>query len=132
MKDKCRIVTNREADASMKTLETGTVVPAQEFLEGYNIEKAHTMPAEDNNNSIQVHPAELKFLRAVVNYPMRRSSEYAKLAGISPNTLLKIRSGLIERGFIRENRQQVNSRGRAAIRLEPLELAKQLVAKNGD
>jgi DNA-binding MarR family transcriptional regulator len=130
MKNEERVIINQEADASIKYLTTGQVVPAEEFLEGYDIEKGQTGPIE-GNNSTRFHPAELKLLRAIVHHPMRQSSEYAKLAGISPNTLLKIRAGLVERGFIRENKDETNNRGRAAIRLEPLESARQLVAKDG-
>jgi DNA-binding MarR family transcriptional regulator len=127
MENKHRIVTDIEADASIESLKTGDVVPAREFFGGYDIDKAKTCPAENGSNSNQLAPAELKLLRAIVEHPMRRSSEYAKLAGISPNTLLKIRPVFVEKGLIRENKLETSNRGRAAILLEPLEPAKQLV-----
>lgn len=125
-------ITNREADVSIESLKTGNVVPAQEFFGCFDIDKSKTSITENGSNSNQLISTELKLLRAIVKYPMRRSSEYAKLAGISPNTLLKIRPSLIKRGFIRENKLETSSRGRAAILLEPLESAKQLVANCGE
>ena len=130
MENKDKVVTDREADVSIESLNTGNMVPAQEFFSGYDIHKGKTSITKNGSSSNQLTSAELKLLRAIVKYPMRRSSEYAKLAGISPNTLLKIRPSLIESGFIRENKLEKNSRGRAAMLLEPLEPAKQLVANN--
>jgi len=127
MKNQDGAVTNGEADASIESLKAGNVVPAREFFDSYDIGKAGIAPTGGGSNPSQVIPIELKLLRVVVGHPMRRSSEYAKLAGISPNTLLKIRPGLVERGFIRENKQETHNRGRAAILLEPLESARQLV-----
>lgn len=132
MENKHRVVTDREADASIESLKTGGVVPAREFFGGYDIDKAKTGPTENGSNSNQLAPAELKLLRAIVEHPMHRSSEYAKLAGISPNTLLKTRPVLVEKGLIRENKLETSNRGRAAILLEPLEPAKQLVANCGE
>jgi hypothetical protein len=127
MKDEYRAITDREADASIELLKTGNVVPAREFFGCYDIDEVGTAFAGSGDSLKQVTHVELKFLRAVVKYPMRRSSEYPKLAGISPNTLLKIRPVLIQRGFIRENKLETSNRGRAAVLLEPLEPAKQLV-----
>lgn len=132
MKNKYKVVTDREADSSIESLKTGNVVPAQEFFGCYDIDKAKTNITKNGSSSNQLTSAELKLLRTIVEHPMRRSSEYAKLAGISPNTLLKIRPSLIKRGFIRENKLETSSRGRSAILLEPLESAKQLVANCGE
>ena len=127
MKNQNGTVTDREADASMESFKVSNVVPAREFFNSYDIDKAGIVSTRDSSNPDQLSSAELKLLRAVVGRPLRRSSEYAKFAGISPNTLLRIRPGLVERGFIRENKQETHNRGRAAILLEPLESAKQLV-----
>lgn len=127
MKTEDKAVTNKEADASIESLEVGNVVPACDFPHFCDVPMAGIDQTGSAINSTQVRPAELRFLRAVVDHPMRRSSEYSKLAGISPNTLQKIRPGLVERGFIRENKLETSSRGRAAVLLEPLEPARQLV-----
>ena len=42
--------------------------------------------------------SELKLLQAIINNPMLPSSHYVKLAGISPNTLRKLRPVLINKG----------------------------------
>ena len=62
---------------------------------------------------------------------MQRSSEYAKLAGMSPNTVGKARIILIKKSLIREHKLESGGRGRAAILLEPLEAAKKLLAETG-
>jgi hypothetical protein len=130
MNDKNRVVTNEEADASSESLKAGNVVPAHEFLDSCDILETGIDRADKGVNSTEFKAAELKLLRVVVDHPMRRSSEYPKLAGISPNTLLKIRPGLVERGFIRENKLETSNRGRAAVLLEPLEPARQLVGNS--
>ena len=128
MKNEHGVVTDKEADASIESIKAGNVVPAGEFFDSCDIGKAGIAPAASGRNPDQLSSAELKLLRAIIDEPMLRSSEYAKLAGISPNTLLKIRPGLVDRGFIRENKQETHSRGRAAILLEPLDPARQIVA----
>jgi len=132
MENKDKVVTDSEADVSIESLNTGNMVPAQEFSSGYEIHKGKTSIRKNDSNSNKLTSTELKLLRAIVEHPMRRSSEYAKLAGISPNTLLKIRPSLIKRGFIRENKLETSNRGRSAILLEPLEPAEQLVANCGE
>ena len=123
------IVTDHEADESIRKLKTGSVVPAQEFFVRSAVGQpdtatVHAEPADDQLSSV-----EPRFITAVVNHPMRSASEYIKLARISPNTLSEIRPGLVDRGFIREHKLEVTSgRGRARIKLEPLEPAKKIVA----
>ena len=127
MNDEDNIVTNVEADQSAASLEAGSIVPAREFLTWAETTLDQSAPGLKDGTCGGLNSAELRFLRAVVEHPMQASSEYAKLAGVSPNTLRKIRPALVEKGFIRENRLDRNSRGRTAILLEPLEPARQLV-----
>ena len=129
MAKKIYIVTDHEADESIRKLKTGAVVPAQEFFVRSTVGQpdsatVHAEPADDQLSSV-----ELRFITAVVDHPMRSASEYIKLARISPNTLSEIRPGLVDKGFIREHKLEVTSgRGRAQIKLEPLEPAKKIVA----
>lgn len=75
--------------------------------------------------------SELKLLQAVINYPMRPSSDYVKLARISPNTLRKLRPILIKKGFIKEHLIDSGNRGRSKRVWEPTQAGKEAVANNG-
>ena len=74
-----------------------------------------------------VSGAELRYISAVVSNPGRPSSALAKLARMSPKRAQGIRRRLVERGYLREHNVSTGKRGRAAIVLEPLEPALQLV-----
>ena len=131
MANKTFIVTDYEADRSLGRLNAMAVVPAKEFSK-WPLENTPAAPMESNDTSTpQLSDVELRFLTAVVDHPMHSASEYRKLSRISPNTLSEIRPGLVERGYIREHKLEVTSgRGRAQIKLEPLEPAKAIVAKS--
>ena len=59
---------------------------------------------------------------------MLQSTEYIKLARISPNTLSKIRNNLLEQNYIKENLVG-NTRGRPAKVWEPTEKAIEIISK---
>jgi len=124
-----KAVTDEEVDQSLSSLNAGEVIPAPEFADWMSGEQNGVDAGPSTKEVKQLASAEVKLIEAVIEHPMRPSSEYAKLAGISPNTLRRIRPELVKRGFIREHKLQSVIRGRAAILLEPLELAKQCVAK---
>ena len=126
MNDRDRTVSDAEADRSIESLQAGQIVPASEFAKWADSGMEQVTNSKNGNVPNKLGTVELRFLAAVVRHPMRPSSEYAKLAGMSPNTLRKIRLVLVEKGFIRENRLEKEDRGRVAILLEPLEQAKQL------
>ncbi len=63
---------------------------------------------------------EYRFCKAVVSHPLRPSSAYPRLAGLSPKTAQPIRRRLVSLQFIREQPLDVGSRGRTALLLEPL------------
>lgn len=63
---------------------------------------------------------EYRFCKAVVSHPLRPSSAYPRLAGLSPKTAQPIRRRLVSLQFIRERPLDVGSRGRTALLLEPL------------
>jgi hypothetical protein len=130
MNNRCeKPVTDSEADASLKPLESLDVEVASEFMVGWPLQKAHNGSAgRADQRSDGLSVSELRLIKAVVKYPMRASSEYPKLAGISPNTLQKIRPGLIEKGLIREHKLESGTRGRSTILLEPLAAAIELAS----
>lgn len=67
---------------------------------------------------------ELRFLQAVVEHPGKASSEYAKFARMSGALALRIREGLIEKGYLRLHEVSIApGRGRRAMILEPLQPA---------
>ena len=128
MKNIDRIVTDSEADQSIHSLRGGTIVAAKEFFcPDFNTIKAGV--GKDGNYRHQ-NSAELRLLKAVVENPLRPSSKYPKLAGISPNSFQKLRPILIEKGFIRQRKLDSSGRGRSTILLEPLELGKKAVANS--
>ena len=75
-------------------------------------------------------PSELGLLQAIVSHPMRPSSDYVKLARISPNTLRKLRPIFLQRGFIKEHLLDKSGRGRSARIWEPLASAEKVLAEN--
>lgn len=127
--NKLRPVSDWEADESLKSLANLQVEPV-EFATWSAVPSVTVVTdAQDKPCETQgLGPGELRLLQAVVNYPMRSSSEYVKLAQISPNTLRKLRPILIEKGFIREHVLEKSGRGRGARIWEPLEPARRAVA----
>ncbi|MDI6450498.1 hypothetical protein [Anaerobaca lacustris] len=124
-------VSDQQADASLRTLVTGPVVRATDIVADDDSVESSASGAVQDPCTNSLPASALRFLRAVLANPMLRSSEYAKLAGVSPNTAAKVRAVLIEQGLIREHKLESGARGRAAILLEPLEAAKRLLAEGG-
>jgi len=63
---------------------------------------------------------EFLFCKAIADHPMRASSIYPKLAGISSKTATKVRQQLVSKGFIGEHTLDSGGRGRSSILLEVL------------
>lgn len=120
-----KVVTDREADESLKPLDGLHVEVATEF---FNKTMMPDAVGQQGCRSDILSPSELRLVQAVVKNPMRPSGEYPKLARISPNTFQKVRPGLVDKGFIREHRLESGGRGRNTILLEPLEAAIELVS----
>lgn len=70
---------------------------------------------------------EIRFVRAIINQPGQPSSAYARLARMSQSKARRIRLILVRDGFLREHQLQRGGRGRAAIVLEPLQAALEIV-----
>jgi hypothetical protein len=128
MANKNYSVTDSQADESLRTLKTGAVVVAREFFVQPDECPPDSVTEQDLPAEDQLSPVELRFLTAVVDFPMRSATDYIKLAHISPNTLSQIRPDLVERNFIREHKLDSGGRGRTQIKLEPLEAAQKAVA----
>lgn len=126
-KNRTMTVSDTEADRSIESLETGPIVPMSAPLCGVVLSGKRAADATAPM-SPDISLAEMRLLQAIITHPMRPSTEYAKLAGMSPNTLRKARIALVDRGLIGESKLETAGRGRAAIVLEPLERAQQLVA----
>ena len=120
------IITNNQADSSIDSLVAGDIIKApnydrlcQTYLIGNNIVIC-------NNSEQKLSDSEIKLLQAIVKSPMLQSTEYIKLARISPNTLSKIRDNLLEQNYIKENLIS-NKRGRPAKVWEPTEKAIEII-----
>jgi hypothetical protein len=131
MSNRQRGVSDAEADKSLESLVTGPLVPATGFERFGETEEPPakvTDPAKTASSD-----AELKLLRAIVDNPLRPSSEYPGLAHISPNTFQKLRAALINRGLIRERKLETGDRrGRSTLLLEPLDAARELLSAAGE
>lgn len=72
-----------------------------------------------------------RFLVAVVAEPGRRSSDYARLTGLSGKRAAAIRQELIKAGLLRTHAVATGARGRTAIVLEATELGRTAADKKG-
>ena len=120
-------ITDIEADESIKSLSTGLVVPAYEFFKSCGIGQISDNIVSRKSKSNPVDSTLIKLLRAIVENPMRPSSDYPKLARTSPNTFQKVRPRLIDKRLIREYKLQTAGRGRCTIRLGPTEQGKKFL-----
>jgi hypothetical protein len=131
MNDEPKTVSDDEADRSLEALIAGPVVPATGFRPLPVLEQA----VGRNTDSDRPHTptAEMRLLRAIVEKPLRPSSEYPKLARISPNTLQKLRPDLIRRGLIKAQKLEAGGRpGRSTLCLEPLDAARKLLSASDE
>ncbi len=121
------VVTDQQADESLKPLESLAVEPVE--FSNWSAVDCITVQNEiqaKGQAANQLTDSELRLLQAVVDNPMQPSSSYVKLAKISPNTLSKLRPVLIDRGFIREHLMDSGNRGRSRRVWEPLGAAKEI------
>ena len=73
---------------------------------------------------------ERRYCKSIVDDPMLPSSQYPKLAGVSPKTAQRFRQRLVQAGLIREHMVESGRRGRHSILLEAT--AKGLAAVKAD
>ena len=129
--NKLRPVDDAEADESLKSLAHLAVEPVEfsTWSPVPSVTVPHDMENKPSDPEI-LSPSELGLLQAIVSHPMRPSSDYVKLARISPNTLRKLRPIFIQRGFIKEHLLDKSGRGRSARIWEPLASAEKVLAAN--
>ena len=133
------VVTDAEADDSLRSLERIPTVRATEFdrWEPHHVLEVRTQepptnPAPQQNTAAQPLTAiERRYLKAVADDPGKPSSIYAKIARIGGKQAIAIRGRLVAGGFLREHQLATGQRGRQAIILEPLEKAFAAVADQG-
>ena len=130
MDRKNKIITDKEADESLKSLGGGKILSATEFLGSYSTSRTNADLENKDSHSNHITAAEMKLLKAIVENPMHPSSEYPGLARISPNTFQKLRPILIDKSLIREHKLQSGGRGRTTMLLEPLDSATRIIADN--
>lgn len=125
-------VSDEEADQSLQSLVTGPVVPAGGWEQSQGTKQA--VKAETvKSGQAQLTEAELRLLRAINEHPLQPSSEYPKLARISPNTFQKLRPALIDRGLVQERKLESGGRrGRSTLLLEPLDASRELLLACGE
>lgn len=126
-----KIVTDYQADESLKSLDDLDVEPVE--FSSWPAVECITVKGEaidDKQDTVQLTNSEFRLLKAIVDKPMLPSSNYVKLARISPNTLTRLRPILIAKGFIREHIMDSGNRGRSKRIWEPLDSAKQVVANS--
>jgi len=128
-------VSDTEAAESTRALHALPTVFAEEFADWqpqYSVEISEAAPAATQPAKPVIDEASLRFLKVVLQNPGRASSAYPRLAGLGAQQALKIRTRLVEAGFLREHRVTTGSRGRQSIVLEPLPPAYEVVANSGD
>lgn len=124
-----KIVTDHQADESLKSLDSLDVEPV-EFSNWSAVERIEVKndAVHKTQKVVQLTDSEFRLLKAIVDNPMLSSSSYVKLARISPNTLKKLRPILIGKGFIVEHTMDSGNRGRSKRVWEPLDAGKQAIA----
>lgn len=126
-----KVVTDRQSDETLKALDSLDVEPV-EFSNWSAVQrievKDHAVSKTPKANRLT--DSEFRLLKAIIENPMLSSSSYVKLAGISPNTLKKLRPIMIEKGFIAEHIMDSGNRGRSKRVWQPLDAGKQAIIDN--
>jgi len=128
MEEKNIIVTDCEADESLKSLAKGKLVQAVEFSKSCRDSLTGSNTISCDRTSKTADDVEIRLLRTIIEHPLQPSSQYPKLAGISPNTFKKIRPVLKDKELISEHKLQANTRGRSTILLGPTEQGKKYLS----
>jgi hypothetical protein len=117
-------------DLGLGRLSALQSIPAEEFADWDRPESLDESAAAPQRRSLPFACEQAyRFCKAVVDHPLRPSSEYAKWAGISSKTAVPIRRELVARKFIREHPIAKGGRNGTAICLETLPLGRQAVAE---
>ncbi|AQQ70920.1 hypothetical protein SMSP2_01283 [Limihaloglobus sulfuriphilus] len=108
------------------------VIPAKEFADWPSSPKIALTSRRVTIPRVFESKQEYLFCKAVVDTPMKPSSEYPKIAGISPNKARDVRKKLIDMKYIKENVLETGGRGRSTILLEALPEGIQAIEKYGE
>ncbi len=124
-------VSDEEADESAKALDDLPTVPATQYArwEPYpRLEVASHRPPllPSTAPTVSLTEREVEFARLVVAQPNLKSSDYARLSGVSGKRFMVMRDRLVSLGFIRLHTVATTGRGRPATVIEPLDPAKNL------
>ena len=119
-----------ELDADLGPLQSLTTIAAEEFADWTLDGTIAAGPGPSRPTSPFADEREYRYCKAVIDRPLRPSSAYPKLAGISPKTAQPIRQKLIEAGLIRQHQQDSGKRGGRTLLLEPMSPALEAVAKH--
>ncbi len=124
-------VSDFQVDSTLSAFDNYDIEPV-EFSQWPPVVKVgHTDPVNNvKGSTYNLTDSQLRLLKAIVDNPMLSSSEYVKLARISPNTLAKLRPILIEQGYIAEHLMDSSGRGASKRIWQPLEPAKKVVKEN--
>lgn len=121
--------------AGLGALLSLPVVPASEFTDWTpdrtsrsSIRPRGSAVPSPSTASDRLDPAEVRFLRAVIDHPGTPSSALPKLARVSARRGLEIRDRLVSLGYLRVHHVATAGRGRTSLVLEPLEPAHHALA----
>jgi hypothetical protein len=103
--------------------------PAKEFAD-WGRDTSTSQPPVARKDSPFASEHEYRLCKAIIEHPMQASSQYAKLAGMSPKTVQAVRTKLVATGFIREHVVNSGRRGPPTLLLEPLDASKEAVRKH--
>lgn len=122
---------NKSDLEELKVLKT---VKATEFANWPSMGAKVVNDAKDSSpvGSMQdgeLDEAEIRYVLAVCDHPESPSSALPRFAKISPRRAQKIRTRLLERGYLRQHKVSTGKRGREAIVLEALGPALELEKK---
>ena len=105
-------------------------IAAEEFASWSMTHLQSEQPPEQRQDSPFASEREYRFCKAVVDHPLKASSTYPKLAGMSSKTAQAVRRSLIEKGYIRGHALDTKGRGRSALVLEVLAAGKAAVSQH--
>jgi hypothetical protein len=84
-------------------------------------------PHEPTSTAPGLSNEEMRFLKVVMDNPLKPSSAYPKLVRVSPRKAIEIRRRLVELGLLREIKVNTKPRGRASTLIEATQRAVELL-----
>ncbi|MCP5115083.1 MAG: hypothetical protein GY953_29990 [bacterium] len=103
------------ADSDLEDIGPLAQIPVVPAAEHFGV----TSSSAKSDTPKLTNDREYRLCKAVVEHPLRPSSQYAKPAGMGPKTAITVRQALTAKSFILERPLDSSGRGRTAILLEP-------------